>query len=133
MRKMNMKIILSALLLGACFMACNKDAAIDEPGQVAHVMFYNGSVDFYNSNSLLLVNNSDSQKITYNGIKEAPLGAFNYALYQKMIPGNYLVSFTDTAAKPAKITNDVYELKGAHYQSIYLTDSAGYYQTISLQ
>jgi hypothetical protein len=126
-----MKFIFSTLLLFVCFVACKKDAAIDQPGQVAHVMFYNGSIEFYNSNSLLLVNNKDSQQLTYNGISNTPLGAFNYAHYQKMVPGNYVVSFTDTAAKPVKLTNDVYNVKGAHYQTIYLTDSAGYYQTIS--
>lgn len=110
--------------------ACKKDAEVDPPGAITYTMFYNGSIDFYNSTALRLVNNSDTQQLTYNGLSEQPLGAFNYGRYQKMRPGRYLISFTDSAAKPVKLTNDVYELEATRYQTIYLTDSAGYYQTI---
>ena len=126
-----MKIIYGLMLLTVCSIAaCTKDARIEEPGKITYTMFYNGSIDFYNTNSLLLINNTDSQQLTYNGYNNQPLGAFNYAHYQKMRPGSYLVSFTDSTAKPVKITNNLYELEASRYQTIYLTDSAGYYQTI---
>src|SRR5688572_10409059 len=97
------------VLVAACFLvACEKDATIDTPEQLTYTMFYNGSIDFYGVTNMLLINNSDTQTITYNGHNDQPLGAFNYAHYSKMHPGTYLVSFTDTAAVPNKITQEPY-------------------------
>lgn len=130
MKRNRQKNIASLLLCILSLAACKKDAEVDPPGAITYTMFYNGSIDFYNSTGLLLVNNSDTQQLTYNGLSNQPLGAFNYGNYQKMRPGSYLISFTDSAAKPVKLTNDVYTLEASRYQTIYLTDSAGYYQTL---
>ncbi|WEK36346.1 MAG: DUF4397 domain-containing protein [Candidatus Pseudobacter hemicellulosilyticus] len=125
---MNLKYI--TLLLAACWTmaGCEKEAEMETPETVAYAMFYNGSVGFYNKLGYVLVNNLDSQMVTYNSYNQNALGAFNYASYRKMHPGNYLVSFTDTLAK--RLTNDVFSLEAGRHRTVYLTDSAGYYHTV---
>lgn len=124
-------LFLNTCVLTCCLLAaCEKDADIPAAEPVTYTCFYNGAVDFYNFNSLLLLNNEVTRALTYNGVNSSPLGAVNNAEYAMMRPGTYRVTYTDTATQRNLITDNILTFEKDKKQTVYLSDSAGYFLTL---
>jgi hypothetical protein len=118
------------LMCAAALGSCQKDADIPPAPAVTYTNFYNGVSEYYGTSSLLLVNNDTLRTLAYNGVKADPLGLLNYANYETMHPGTYRVGYTDSSSGRQLLTDNIYTFERNKKQTIYLTDSTGYYLTM---
>lgn len=114
-----------------CLLAgCEKDAEIPAAEPVSYVCFYNGGINFYNNHSVVLLNNDSSRILTYNGVNNGAIGLLKAAAYEIMIPGTYRIAYTDSSAGRKPITDNIFTFEKGSKQTIYLSDSAGFFVTL---
>lgn len=109
--------------------ACMKDAAVPASPAVAYLMLYNGSPDFYNYQSMTLINNDLYENRTYNENGAGLVGAFNFSRYSFTDTGLFRIAFTDTATIPAnaaKISEALLRFEYRKHYTLYFADSLGF-------
>lgn len=122
-------LILCIALAGLFASACQKDAELPESRKEAFLMVYNGSADFYDLNSWVLVNNEAFDERSYNDNGAGLVGAFNFSYYSPIDTGLFRIAFTDPAEEPQeaeKITESLFHFEDKKHYTLYLTDSMGY-------
>lgn len=130
---MNVYKRMFSVLFCCALLACNKEAELKPAPEVAYLMFYNGVPDFAGLQSLVLLNNAANGMLDYNNNGRGLVGAYNASKYQLADTGTYRVGFTgqpDASGKADKIMEGSYRFEVNQHYTLYLEDSAGYYETL---
>jgi hypothetical protein len=130
MKNITIYFLLSSLV---CMIACTREAQIPAAKPITYTGFYNGSPDFYEIPNHIILNNDSVLRLSYNATAAGPIGALNYLTYQSLPPGTYRVMFTDSGGIRNKLTDNLVNMQAGKYQSVFLADSLGYFEAITVE
>jgi hypothetical protein len=129
MKRYLVLFLCAAFLIGAC----TKDAEMPVSPALSYLMVYNGSPDFYGSNSMALVNNALYGTRSYNENGAGLVGAFNFSRYSFIDTGRYRMAFTDSSSIPSnagKISETLLQFEDQQHYTVYLLDSLGFFDIL---
>jgi hypothetical protein len=129
---MKQRTIYFLLALLGCITACTREAAIPLAKPISHTSFYNGSPDFYEIPNHVILNNDSVLRLSYNATATGPIGALNYLTYRSLPAGIYRLMFTDSGGIKNKLTDNLVNMQADKYQSVFLSDSLGYIEAITV-
>jgi hypothetical protein len=125
--------LIIALTAIVVLVSCNKNTELPPQPVTSQLMIYNSAAGYFNTGSMVLINNRFYGDRSYNDNGAGLVGAFNFSKYSFIDTGRYRIAFTDTSRlleNTKKVAESLFSFEDKKHYTIYLLDSVGFYETM---